>query len=62
ILFASIKRLPATGLGPDLAPDWGGIATVGLRLYNTFGFQFEIISLLLTVAVVGVVVLAKRRI
>lgn len=44
------------------APKFGGIEAVGLHLFNQFVFPFEIISILLTVAVVGVVVLAKRHI
>lgn len=43
-------------------PKFGGIEAVGMHLFTQFVFPFEIISILLTVAVVGVVVLAKRRI
>jgi NADH-quinone oxidoreductase subunit J len=50
------------GLGPDVPVDFGGIAMVGKDLFLRYGFPFEVISLLLTVSVVGVVVLAKRRI
>lgn len=52
----------AYGAHPDGSPMFGGIQAVGLHLFNQFVFPFEIISILLTVAVVGVVVLAKRRI
>jgi NADH-quinone oxidoreductase subunit J len=62
LLVTAIRRLPTSGLGPDLPANFGGIEEVGKLLFNTFGFPFELISLLLTVAVVGVVVLAKRRI
>lgn len=62
VVAAAIRRLPTTGLGPDVPAEFGGIETVGKHLFLAFGFQFELISLLLTVAVVGVVVLAKRRI
>lgn len=62
LLVTSIRRLPTSGLGPDVPASFGGIEEVGKLLFNTFGFPFELISLLLTVAVIGVVVLAKRRI
>lgn len=40
---------------------FGTIRNVGQLLYNQFYFPFEIISILLLVALVGVVALAKRR-
>lgn len=43
-------------------PLFGGINVVGQVLFTKYTFPFEVISVLLTVAVVGVVVLAKRRI
>jgi NADH-quinone oxidoreductase subunit J len=54
-----VKSYGATATGEPL---FGGIQSVGLHLFNHFVFPFEVISILLTVAVVGVVVLAKRRI
>lgn len=62
LLVSAIRRLPTSGMGPDVPANFGTIEEVGKLLFNTFGFPFELISLLLTVAVVGVVVLAKRRI
>ena len=62
ILFAAIRRLPTSGVGPEVPAGFGGIEEVGKVLCLQYGFPFELISLLLTVAVVGVVVLAKRRI
>ena len=62
LLVTAIRRLPTSGMGPDVPANFGTIEEVGKVLFNTFGFPFELISLLLTVAVVGVVVLAKRRI
>jgi NADH-quinone oxidoreductase subunit J len=61
LLVTTIRRLPTSGLGPDVPANFGSIEEVGKLLFNTFGFPFELISLLLTVAVVGVVVLAKRK-
>ncbi len=47
---------------PSVAPDYGTIQTVGNALYREHAFTFEIISILLLVALVGVVALAKRRV
>jgi NADH-quinone oxidoreductase subunit J len=62
ILVGAIRKLPVSDVGPALPAGFGGIKAVGLHLFNNFAFPFELVSLLLTVAVVGVVVLAKRRI
>ena len=73
ILSKAINKLPGEaassaelvaryGAHASGAPKFGGIEAVGMHLFTQFVFPFEIISLLLTVAVVGVVVLAKRRI
>lgn len=43
------------------ANGFGSIKSVGLELYTQFFFPFEIVSILLLVALVGVVTLAKRR-
>lgn len=40
---------------------FGTIQNVGLLLYKQYYFPFEVISILLLVALVGVVALAKRR-
>lgn len=61
LVYSAIRKLPATSLGPELQPGFGGIRAVGLHLFKNFAVPFETVSLLLTVAVVGVVVLAKRR-
>lgn len=62
ILVPAIDKFPTTDMVETLPAQFGGIEFVGLQLFTRFTFPFEIISLLLTVAVVGVVVLAKRRI
>lgn len=51
--------------GQDFLPveaGFGSIRSVGQLLYNQYYFPFEIISILLLVALVGVVALAKRRV
>ncbi|PIQ25151.1 NADH-quinone oxidoreductase subunit J [bacterium (Candidatus Blackallbacteria) CG17_big_fil_post_rev_8_21_14_2_50_48_46] len=46
---------------PTVSSDFGSIQAVGLALYRNHVFPFEVISILLLVALVGVVALAKRR-
>jgi NADH-quinone oxidoreductase subunit J len=46
---------------PTLASDFGSPAAIGRILYTTWLYPFEITSILLLVAVVGAVVLAKRK-
>jgi len=52
------NSLPAVG---DLPEGFGGYRSVGLALYGDFVLPFEATSLLLLAAIVGAVVLAKRR-
>ena len=61
ILVPAIGKFPGTAV-EVLPANYGTIEAVGMQLFTRFTFPFEVISLLLTVAVVGVVVLAKRRI
>ena len=49
-------RQPAT-----LPPGFGSPAEIGRILYSTWLFPFEVTSILLLVAVIGAVVLAKRK-
>jgi NADH-quinone oxidoreductase subunit J len=52
------------GFGPAAAlPEgWGGYRLVGLALFRDWVLAFELTSLLLLAAMVGAVILAKRRI
>ncbi|HEY9857213.1 MAG TPA: NADH-quinone oxidoreductase subunit J [Stenomitos sp.] len=62
VVIAAINRLPS-GTFPALPdPGYGSIEQVGMYLYQHHVFVFELVSVLLTVALVGVVLLAKRRI
>jgi len=45
----------------EIPADFGSYRAVGLALYRQFVLPFEITSLLLLAAIVGAVVLAKRR-
>jgi NADH-quinone oxidoreductase subunit J len=47
---------------PDMPPaDFGTVAEVGTLLFTDYLFAFEAVSILLLIAVVAAVVLAKRR-
>ncbi len=48
------------GTGLEVASDFGSIEAVGRLMLSDFVYPFEVISLILLVAVVGVVLLAKK--
>jgi NADH-quinone oxidoreductase subunit J len=49
--------------GPEpAAPVAGGVATIGRVLFTDYLYPFEVTSVLLLVALVGVIALAKRRV
>jgi NADH-quinone oxidoreductase subunit J len=49
--------------GPEpAAPVAGGVATIGRVLFTDYLYPFEVTSVLLLVALVGVMALAKRRV
>lgn len=64
--FALVERAILREFGgkdfTPVDPGFGTIRQVGQLLYNQYYFPFEIISILLLVALVGVVALAKRRV
>ncbi|MGH9721108.1 MAG: NADH-quinone oxidoreductase subunit J family protein [Bryobacteraceae bacterium] len=51
---------PATQVASKDAPQ-GSVAAIGMALFGPFALPFEIASLLLLAAIVGTVVLARRR-
>jgi NADH-quinone oxidoreductase subunit J len=66
VLVASIRQLPAdqpmATMGPAQASTFGSLHELGKLLYGTYLLPFEAVSLLLLVAIVGAVVVAKPRI
>jgi NADH-quinone oxidoreductase subunit J len=60
--MAVVQRLalPPTG-GPPVSGNFGTTLTVGRLLFTDFLFPFEITSIILLVAMVGAMVLAKRH-
>jgi NADH-quinone oxidoreductase subunit J len=59
ILWNAGSGFPAKD--PDLALATGTVEVIGTHLFTTFLFPFEVTSLLLTAALVGAVVLAKKK-
>jgi NADH-quinone oxidoreductase subunit J len=53
--------LAALGAAPPAKPVAGSVETVGRLLFTDYLFPFELTSLLLLAAMVGVLVLARRR-
>jgi NADH-quinone oxidoreductase subunit J len=64
VLVAVIRRIPErpAASDPTRMNGFGNLHTVGELLYTTWLFPFEAVSLLLLVAIVGAVVVAKPRI
>ena len=59
--FVRVLRLAPRGV-EFVAPEFGNIEQVGGLMLSSYLYPFEIISVLLLVAVVGVVLLAKKSI
>jgi len=66
LLVVAIRQLPPNQpmaeMGPAQASTFGSIRELGKLLYGTYLLPFEAVSLLLLVAIVGAVVVAKPRI
>ena len=60
LLVRVLWRSVISGFAPP-SPDFGTVASVGRELFGTYFYPFEAISLLLVAAMVGAVLLAKRR-
>jgi NADH-quinone oxidoreductase subunit J len=52
---------PLPKMDPRLLADFGGIERTGHSLFNEYGLPFELISVLILVAIFGGVVLAKKK-
>ena len=69
LCFATLAWLArvGTGVAPGATrvaaegPPQGSLASVGMALFGPFALPFEIASLLLLAAIIGAVVLARRR-
>jgi NADH-quinone oxidoreductase subunit J len=60
-IAAYASAYPATPIAPDPAQMGGNTEQVGWLLYTSYLIPFEIASMLLLVAMIGAIVLAKRE-
>lgn len=61
VVFGTALVAEGTGFGPVAGAIEAGPAAVGLRLFEAFVLPFEITSVLLLVAMIGVLVLRSRE-
>jgi len=54
--------VPGPGMAAPLSPGYGSIESVGVSLFTTYVLPFEITGLLMLTAVIGAVVLARKKI
>ena len=64
VLVITLLKVPGEGapLGPEAQSSFGTMATMGQVIFTQWLLPFEAVSLLLLVAMVGAVVVAKSRI
>ena len=65
VIIGFLKKSPLTGepgaMTPDLIAQIGHTELIGKAMYSDFLLPFEITSILLLVAIIGSVILAKRK-
>lgn len=59
-IATAIMRLPSLPF-PAVPADFGTLGSVGIGLFRKYWFPFEVVSVVLTVAMVGAVALAQRK-
>ncbi|WP_419769024.1 MAG: NADH-quinone oxidoreductase subunit J [Candidatus Marinarcus sp.] len=60
LILDTISKMPNADMS-IVAEGFGGIKEIGLKLFSEWLIPFELISILLLVALIGAVVLAKRK-
>jgi NADH-quinone oxidoreductase subunit J len=60
-LIILVARGITAGRGGEVAAQFGSVEQVGSALFTKYVFPFELTSILLIVAIIGAVVLGKRR-
>jgi len=60
VILKAVSNLPNADMNIKEG-DFGDIKPIGLQLYNDWILSFELVSILLLVALVGSIVLAKRK-
>jgi NADH-quinone oxidoreductase subunit J len=54
--------IPPEAFDPARLAEYGSVEQVGRLLFETYGLQFELVSVLIVVAMFGAVVLAKKKV
>jgi len=57
----ALRRVAATRFSPESAPALTSVRAIGQVLFTDYAFAFEVTSVLILVAMVGAVVLARRE-
>ncbi len=60
LVIFKVGSLFRLGQAPEVPEDFGTIEGVGSQLFNAYVLPFELISVLLLIAVIGAVILSKR--
>jgi NADH-quinone oxidoreductase subunit J len=60
-LVWALSRLQGAPLAPRGAQEAASVATIGLKLFRDYAFAFEATSVLILVAMVGAIVLARKE-
>ncbi|MCJ8325801.1 MAG: NADH-quinone oxidoreductase subunit J [Campylobacterales bacterium] len=60
VILKAVSNLPSSDFS-IVAEDFGGIHDVGMYLYTNWLLAFELISILLLVALIGAIVLVKKK-
>ncbi len=60
VILKAVSNLPNSDMS-IIESDFGDIKPIGLQLYNDWILPFELVSILLLVALIGSIVLAKRK-
>lgn len=60
LILKAVSKLPPKDLN-IIESSFGNIKPIGMQLYNNWLLAFELISILLLVALIGAIVLAKKR-
>jgi len=61
IVVTGVRASSSGSVFPAASKEFGTVRELGLELFTRFYYPFEAISLLLVVAMIGAVLLAKRR-
>ncbi len=62
VLILARSFLRVRGAFPERAPGYGTVEGLGRELYGRFFYPFEVVSLLLVAAMVGAILLAKKKV